>query len=313
MAVKEIEGNQPTEGRSRTQRLVDMFQRLAGTAEPADPMTRFANKIRDMLRAEPGKLTTSDYRLLLSLVREVNAQTAAAEGSANAFAQHQAAENAKAQMRGLTQSLEPPPELVDTPEHVALLRELTPETFHTQQSSFERQTLLRGKVRTDVLNRQVNDAVQEASKLAAERVLSARHAHGDALATGGTTLTLAQRVRQLRLRKKKRKREVKNADAIDATDEPAEITPAEVDELATLALETMRILREEMAPRWAPDQQPWLLQAADREVFDIILAVIPRELFEETAAFQGIQDLRSRQGVLTLRAADRTTEAVRRR
>ena len=71
-------------------------------------------------------------------------------------------------------------------------------------------------------------------------------------------------------------------------------------------------MREEIAPKWAPDQQPWLLQEADRQVFDILLAVIPKELFEETAAYQDIQDLRKGDQIFTLRAADKLTEAARR-
>lgn len=311
MAVKEIEGDKPQEGRSRTQRIVEMFQRFAGTSAPVDPMARFSNKVRDLLRSSPDKLTPADLRLLVSLVREAAAAAVAAEGVGNAFAQHQALENAKAQMRAFVLALEPPPELRDSPEHLALIKELQPQTFHGQQSTFERQTMLRGKVRADVLNRQVSDAVQEASLLAAKRVLSATRAHGEAMATTGPTLTLAQMVR--RLKKKKKKGGVDENGEVDTTGESSEITRAELDELATLALETMRVLREEVAPRWAPDQQPWLLQAADKEVFDIVLAVVPRELFEQTEAFQGMQDLRAQQGVLTLRAADRTTDAVRRR
>ena len=78
------------------------------------------------------------------------------------------------------------------------------------------------------------------------------------------------------------------------------------------ALETMKVLREEIAPQWAPEQQPWLMQEADKQVFSILLATADKSILEETQAWEQIQDLRKGNAVFTLRAADKLTEAAAR-
>ena len=88
------------------------------------------------------------------------------------------------------------------------------------------------------------------------------------------------------------------------------MTPEGVEDLSQKGLETMQSLREEIAPRWAPTQQPWLLNQADNEVYHTCLASVPKELFESTEAFQGMQQLRRGEAAFSARAADATTEAL---
>ena len=74
----------------------------------------------------------------------------------------------------------------------------------------------------------------------------------------------------------------------------------------------MRVLRDEIAPRWAPETQPWLLQTADTHVFQSVLAVIPEDQFKQTDAFGGMQRLRAGEHAFLGRAADAILEGAKR-
>ena len=79
------------------------------------------------------------------------------------------------------------------------------------------------------------------------------------------------------------------------------------------ALQTMQTLKEEIAPKWAPEKQPWLMRQATQHVFEILLAAVDEALLAETQAWDALQDLRKGDAVFTLRAADKLVEAAARR
>lgn len=93
--------------------------------------------------------------------------------------------------------------------------------------------------------------------------------------------------------------------------EPVE--PQDVELVAERAFTLIRELRNELAPSWKPEDVPRWLNAGDKYVYDLALAAVPKELFEQTNGWEGIQDLRKQQHVFTLRAADQTAEAARRK
>ncbi len=91
-----------------------------------------------------------------------------------------------------------------------------------------------------------------------------------------------------------------------------ELEPDDIELVADRAYVLMRELRNELSPSWKPEEVPRWLNAGDKYVFDLALATVPKELFEATAGYQGIQDLRKQQSVFTLRAAEQMAQGVRR-
>ena len=200
-------------------------------------------------------------------------------------------------------TIEPPPEIAESEEFLALQDLLFPQRRSHEQArttGFEKESKISGKMRLDILNRQVGEAVRKAmQRVAQKRVDSARQAEADNIALTNAAMNLQVRVRELA--KKQRKRKKQAAGDPDAVEEPL-ITTEEAEELMQLGLEAMQVLREEIAPDWAPDMQPWFLQNADSEVYSILLSVIPEELFQQTQAYQGMQDLRKGEQVFRPRA-----------
>ncbi|MBC7794800.1 MAG: hypothetical protein H7Z43_13935 [Clostridia bacterium] len=92
--------------------------------------------------------------------------------------------------------------------------------------------------------------------------------------------------------------------------EPVE--PQDVELVADRAFVLLKELRNELAPSWKPEDVPRWLNAGDKYIYDLALASVPKELFEQTNGWDGIQDLRKQQQVFTLRAADQTSESMRR-
>ncbi len=239
------------------------------------------------------------------------------------YAIQQAAHLVRKQLRKMFQELNPPPEVMDSEEYQMLLALLFPET-HGENSGFKKgKSGMRGKVKGEVQQRQIGEAIEKLSRRAASKDKSQLSSDLGGMAQF-SKMSLEHMARMLRRRIKKSKSKVGvdedgniALDGIEDIEDPEALHEAkELQALLNLfnekALETMRLIREEIAPTWAPESQPWLVQSADRAVYDIVLAVIPKELFEETAAYQELQDLRRGQGVFTLRAADKLTEATRR-
>ena len=258
-------------------------------------------------------------RLVNKYLAKLEAQ-AQANNPSNPYAQSQIVARGRDRVRVLLESLDPPPEVSDSAEFRELMELLAPAGAYTPfaaQTSFDRRSMLQNGFRKQFLARQVNEAIDRASKLAAQRAKnSAARPSADAVDPAVAAMTLSQMARYFRKKSLKGKKEAEaeaadvgvETDAVEF-DEPL-FTDEEVELFAQRALETMQALREEIAPQWSPDQQPWLVNQADEEVFGIVLAAIPQELFKQTEAYQQMQNLRSGEEVFTLRAADRTTEAA---
>jgi hypothetical protein len=316
--VRKVTGDEDGSPKSRTQRLVEMFQRQgAETAQQqatTDARQAFVTKAQQLGQATAGLWTESVVQQLLRLAAEAVAQAERAAqltDPSNPFAQAQVVESLRAQLRQIALTLNPPQEVVTTPAFQQLMDSLRPRGAKAQETGFDRETMMKGKTRADVLNRQVHESVNEADRATAkQRVARLTHAGADPASIERAQKTLAQLSRLMRKRHKKKAQVDENGNVTEVT-EP--LTQAEVEELANAALELMRTLREEFAPKWAPAQQPWFLNAADNEVYSIILAVAPKELFAETEAWGRMQELRSGEEVFTLRAADKLADAVRRK
>jgi hypothetical protein len=320
MADDRIEALQLEKSQNRTQRLVEMFQQqqqggVGGDDE--DVRAEFAKKVQRLAQGKGSAWTphtVKDLAKLVAKVLEQLRQQAKGNDPSNPFAQHQALENIRAMMRQLMTTLNPPQEVIDSPEFQELMDQLRPKAAKLHKTGFERETMMKGQVRNDVLNRQVSEAVSQADRLATDkRITTVRQTGGDRIAIENASKSLLAMARVIQRRKKKRKKKVdESGEAGEVTEAEEVLTPEEAELLASLALDVMRTLREEIAPRWAPDKQPWLMNAADNEVYSILLAVADRELFEETEAFGDMQDLRAGQEVFSLRAADKVGEAVSR-
>ncbi len=261
-----------------------------------------AGKVRALNDKPPGEWTTDDYRELERLVELLLAQTEALsrkQDSANAHALAQAVEQTKLQLRMLLQTLQPPPELLD--QFMGLWTRVRGAP-NFDVSTFVRRTLMNARVRNDVMNQKMEESVDEADRLATERRVKAISRDDRGQGQPDTPPEDGEpdkrRSLKLTLRQLKKKRRT--------------IGVAEAGDVAGKALETMRMLREQVVPRWAPETQPWLLQTADTHVFSTVLAVIPEELFRETAAYQGMQNLRAGEHAFAGRAASRIEQGAAR-
>jgi hypothetical protein len=223
------------------------------------------------------------------------------------YAVMQGALAVRAQLRRLVRGLKPSAEVAESDDFQELLELLWPKgAARRGRSSFGRGSELKGHIRREVMVQLIQESIRDASRQAKQMQTGAQGGSLNQFARMG----LEQMARFLarKLRKKKKARQ---------PGEVEELEDLELQELMELfsarALETMRYLREHVAPKWNPEQQPWVIANADSMVYDIVLAGIPEELFAETQAYQEIQDLRRQQAVYTLRAADKLTEATARR
>ncbi len=280
--------------------------------DAAELLPRFSQKVQQLNRRPAGDWDIDDY---YELERLGEALLASAEHEAerdhpqNPHAQSHAVALAKMQLRILLQTLQPPAELIDV---FAGLWERCQGDDPNEYSTFVKRTIMNARVRSDVMNRQLEEAVDEADRLATqrrrERVLpidADEHHDGQQAEEQGQTDEEAQAPlpdancslkHSLRLLKRRRR----------------PISSSEAEEVAGKALATMRALRETVAPRWAPETQPWLLNNADNHVFHSVLAVVPEDLFRETCAFDGIQSLRSGQHAFGVRAESQLQQAAAR-
>jgi len=296
----------------RARQFWDAFSQLTGTGEQVPAAKLFADKARSAITGRAEDISSGDVAALARLADEALKEAekeAAAHNPDNPFAQYQALEAARAQMRAMLQAVHLPEELASSFDYIKLLKDLSPKDARGEENEYRRRTAMQGKVRAGVLERQVHESIEQADKAATlKRTAAAQKAAADQVSTQVAQKSFLKAVKDMRKKKRAQQAEV----SLDDTQAAPVVSRGDAEELAEMALETMRTLREEVAPRWAPSQQPWLLNAADKEVFETCLAVIPKELFEETAAFAGIQDLRRGQGAFTTRAADKAQDAVRR-
>jgi hypothetical protein len=230
---------------------------------------------------------------------------------------------ARHQLRKMFNTLNPPSEITDTDEFQELLQLLWPPAMRRKGSSFKKGSSMRGSVKSNVAQRLVQEAIEEASHKAGQKMMQqqAQLGKGESQLDHFAQMNFDQMARFLKRRLKTKKGRKLNVHGdeiiaeIDA-DEQSSQDDRQLQEMMELfsrkALETMRILREEIAPRWSPEQQPWLLQQADQQVFSILLATVDQSLLQETQAWDELQDLRQQQAVFTLRAADKLTQAAQR-
>jgi len=282
-------------------------------------LSRLASHVRQLNTMPADAWGASDVRDLEAVI---TAALGRAERDAelahhgNPFEKQQALNGARLRMRMLVQTLQPPTELTEV---LRLLWQRLRAPDASDLSSFARRTILNSKTRQDVMNRQIEESVDEADERAAARRVQAVDAEaqrrgsrgegaesdsesqrdsgsrtGLASATGEPPPTLKLMLRTL----KKKRRAIGQQDA---------------EQVAALAFDAMRVLRDEIAPRWSPETQPWMLNTADTHIFQSVLGVIPEALFKETNAYEGMQSLRAGEHAFGLRAADFIADAAARK
>ncbi len=300
MSEKRIDAiSEDESGANRSQRLVNMFEDfLAEQESEANAFKSFAQKAQSLKEAKGNQWSPKDVKQLSKLAdASVNqAKSKAAEMMPNnPYAVEQAQEAAIDNMSGLFNTLHPPPHIAESAEFQALMKKFKPreekKVTMPEDSNFVRSDTLPPKIREDILNRQAEESVDEADKFATGRRRTKLRESLGREPEGDECMTFKQSAKTLKRGKRP-------------------ITPEGVEDLAQKGLETMQALREEIAPRWAPSQQPWLLNRADNEVYHTCLASVPKELFEGSAAYQGMQELRRGEEAFSLRAADATTQAL---
>jgi hypothetical protein len=182
---------------------------------------------------------------------------------------------------------------------------------------FEAGTSLKGEVKKEVMTKLVTDAIQEATRKAGRQLEAELQQSGMGKFAQMGLEQMARLIQRKRKRIKKGKYVDENGQVVTLSDAEIAAEETELRELMELfsrkALLTMRAIREEIAPRWAPEHQPWLMQEADRQVYDILLATAEKEMLQETQSWDEIQNLRAGNAVFTLRAADKLTEATARK
>lgn len=280
--------------RGRGAKLVGLFQSFSGGSRGATAMQRFAGRVQGMRGKHASRVGKMDTTRLHELVDEaLNEATAKAEekfGKKN-YEIVRAIESTKQQLKNMLDSV--PPEVTESEEFQALLRKLHPRDADRDASNFARGTLLRGAQRREVQLGEVGRWVEKVdTKANGARVEGPEEEAGD-----DEPLTFHDAVDSVR-RKRRRGEEVE---------------PSDVELVGNRALTVMRALREELSPSWKPEERSRWLNAGDKYVYDLALAAVPKELFEQTNAYQGMQRLRTGEQVFTLRAAEGTAEAAKRR
>lgn len=292
--------------------------------EAADPLSDLGKMIREAAKAKHSQWHRGMVHRMHAATKQaldkVQADNAAL-GRLDDYAMMHGTMAMRQQIKKMISHLNPPTEIIESADYQELMELIWPSATKREKNAFKKGSAVRGKVKTELMQQQVRDAIKQASRRAGQKSMSQLNTDSSDL-SGFSQMAFEQMARALKRAMKKRKAKF-TEDGELIIDPEAGLSEAEelkaVRELQSMmqifsqrALETMRTVREEIAPKWAPEQQPWLLQEADKQVYDILLATIPKELFEETAAYQDIQDLRRGQEVFTLRAADKLTEAARR-
>jgi len=296
------------------QKQIETSKGTGVTAKSASALAEFAHQTGLAAALGPEGFTPSMWRIMASHARAALREallTAQRQDPNNSWAHENAVEAMRGHLREIFGTLDPPEEALESADYMTLMEMLNPAMTKLMEEGYTDEAIIKGAVRADVLNRQVSEAVTEADKTAsARRVDSARRAGLDAVAVSSATKSL---LAMIRLVKKRQKKKAKSVNEVGESGDVTAVTKEEAEELSSLALDVMRTLREEYAPRWAPSQQPWFLHAADQEVYNVLLSVVPEGLFQETQAYGEMQNLRSGNQVFTLRAADKLNEAMKRK
>lgn len=324
-----IDGIDDEQPGGRVRRLVEMFRR-AQDDEPrkADkPQTDFqkaANALKDAAKLKGSGWGRDRVSSVMKLVMKALARAAKDARVAdvrNEYAIEQAVEMTRDRLAMMMEKINPPSELAESEDFLELLELLKPPAQQREQSSFHKGSALKGDVKKDVLRQQVAQAVKDASKLAGKKLEVRTQNNANLSQFSQMSLDqMARMIQRMRRKKTKKKGEVdENGEIVETSDVDEAAEAEETRQLQAMmemfsakALETMRSIRDDIAPKWAPEQQPWLIAEADRMVYDILLATVPEDLLAETQIWQEIQDLREGQAVFTLRAANKLTEAASR-
>lgn len=290
MAKPPIRGIQPSYGRRVRGRVASLFQGFGEEVhEPPDPFRDFSKKVHALRGTKHDLIREQDFLELEELARQALDKLEQRLASANTGQKYEiqrAQESLKEQLKRLVDGL---PAVLSESEAFQRLLDLLRPRLDLDRSTFGKEPILHGKKREELQKGTVKRWVETADQRGAARRLAAARAAGatdDELAEAGTTLHHA--VADLR-------RMARRGETIELED---------ADEVAELGLDTMRQLREELSPSWKPEERPRWLNAGDRYVFELALAVVPKGLFEQTAAYDGMQKLRDGQGVFSGRAAD---------
>lgn len=307
--------------------LVTRFRQRENVAADDDSSAfrKAMNQIEELRALPQEKWTASRIRKLIAtvaLVIKEKREILASLNRADEYAIEQGTQAVLMQLRQAIHTLNPPAEMQEKEEFQELLELLLPPSMRrTAQSEFKRGSASRGQVKTAVSQQLLQQALQEASQKAGQKLLqqgaetglTQGHAQFSRMSLEQMSRFIKRKLKQL----KKGKIINEDGELEDMTEEEKERERKELQELMELfsfkALETMRSVREEIAPRWVPERQPWLIRQADQQVFDILLATADRELLEETQSWDEIQNLREGNAVFTLRAADKLTEAAARK
>jgi hypothetical protein len=300
-------------------RIAKLIERFRGAAEEDGPAAGGHTSAAMMIQKVAQKPQSLSAGTVKSIAHAIQKSLDQAHEAAftmdakNELAIHQAVETQRAAFLQMVSTINPPQEILDSAEFQQLLELLQPTAVKYDQSSFSRGSAMKGKVKSEIQNQKIADAIEKASKEIAGRIKGKPEMNASLNQFAHMSLMQMARLLRKKLKKKKGKQVDENGEVI-AGESVDDVELRELMELfCSRALDTMKHLRSEIAPKWAPEQQPWLLQEADKQVFDILLAVIPEELFKETAAYQQIQDLRAGQAVFTLRAADKLLEGTARK
>ena len=295
------------------QKQLETSKGTGAPAKSASSLGQFTEQASQLSSMGPQSFTPSMWRIMASHARAAlreAALTAVRQDPNNTWAHEHAVEAMRGHLRQVAAGMNPPPEALESADYKSLMATLNPAMKKLSEAGYTEEAIIKGSVRADVLNRQVSEAVAQADKaMVNKRVESARRAGLDSVAVSSATRSLLAMIRLVKKRQKKKAREGELGEAGESTG----VTKEEAEELSGMALEVMHTLREEFAPRWAPTQQPWFLNAADQEVYNILLSVVPEGLFQETQAYGEMQSLRAGDQVFTLRAADKINEAMKRK
>ena len=314
-------GDMPADDEAQIQKARDGAQAQAVTQDD-DLFQQVNHRVQKLRETPPSMWTRPMLRKLAETIGkliELRKSLARKIDSKNSYAIDQAANAVRQQVRQLVNSLNPPPEIAESADFQHIIEQLWPKSMQRQGSEYERGSGMRGTIKEAVQIKLVRDAIEKATKQVARRGIGEQMSAQPHLAQFAR-LGLEQMSRQIRRKLKALKRgKVVNEDGEleEMSDEERRERRREIQELMELfsqaALDTMKEIRTEVAPKWAPEQQQWLIAHADKQVYDILLATAEEAMLAETQAWDEIQDLRSGQAVFTLRAADKLTEAAARR
>ena len=284
-------------------------------------LQELARKVQKVHQAQGTRWTKTMVKDLSKTLRALLNQAelrAAARDPGNRFAIIQAREGARQAAKQLLETLQPPAEILDSPDFEEMMELLRPPGLKRQPSSFAKGSMAQGAPKSEIALGRVAESIEQADKLVrGAECKMGNNAKQQKNLQQFSQMAFAQMARYLRRKhkalKKKRAGNVEDPDEIAELEEEEDLFRHEMEIFMARARNAMLAIREEIAPRWAPDQQPWLINEADKQVYDIVLASIPEELYQDTQAWGDIQDLRAGHEVFSLRAQDKLEEAAARK